>query len=64
MQEPSAIHHTFVIERTYPKPPERVFAAFADATKTPSGLPKARTMTLRSLIWIFGLGARTVPISL
>ena len=33
MQEPSAIHHTFVIERAYPKPPERVFSAFADATK-------------------------------
>jgi uncharacterized protein YndB with AHSA1/START domain len=33
MQEPSAVHHTFVIERAYPKPPERVFAAFADAAK-------------------------------
>jgi uncharacterized protein YndB with AHSA1/START domain len=33
MPEPSAIHHTFVIERVYPKPPERVFSAFADATK-------------------------------
>ena len=33
MPEPSAIHHTFVIERAYPKPPERVFSAFADATK-------------------------------
>jgi uncharacterized protein YndB with AHSA1/START domain len=33
MQEPSAIHHTFVIERAYPKPPERVFSAFADAAK-------------------------------
>ena len=33
MEEPSVIHSTFVIERRYPKPPERVFAAFADATK-------------------------------
>src|SRR6266852_1566756 len=34
MQEQSVIHSTFVIERSYPKPPERVFAAFADpATK-------------------------------
>ncbi len=33
MGEPSVIHSTFVIERTYPKPPERVFAAFADAAQ-------------------------------
>ncbi len=33
MQEPSAIHHTFVIERDYPKPPERVFSAFADVAR-------------------------------
>ncbi|MBV8550186.1 MAG: SRPBCC family protein [Acidobacteriaceae bacterium] len=32
MQEPSVIHSTFVIERSYPKPPERVFSAFAEAT--------------------------------
>jgi len=28
--EQSVIHSTFVIERNYPKPPETVFAAFAD----------------------------------
>ncbi len=33
MEQQSAIHNTFVIERSYPKPPERVFAAFADAAK-------------------------------
>ena len=33
MQEQSVIHNTFVIERTYPKPPGRVFSAFADAIK-------------------------------
>jgi len=33
MQEPSVIHSTFVIERSYPQPPERVFAAFADPAK-------------------------------
>jgi uncharacterized protein YndB with AHSA1/START domain len=31
--ERSVIHSTFVIERSYPKPPERVFAAFADPAK-------------------------------
>ena len=30
MQKPSTVHATFVIERSYPAPPERVFAAFAD----------------------------------
>src|ERR1700694_5809967 len=33
MQEQSVVHNTFVIERSYPKPPERVFTAFADAAK-------------------------------
>src|ERR1700749_4774845 len=27
--EPSAIHNTFVIDRSYPQPPARVYAAFA-----------------------------------
>ncbi len=30
MEQPTAAHSTFVIERTYPAPPERVYAAFAD----------------------------------
>jgi uncharacterized protein YndB with AHSA1/START domain len=33
MEEQSVIHSTFVIERSYPVPPERVFAAFADPAK-------------------------------
>jgi uncharacterized protein YndB with AHSA1/START domain len=33
MQKPSGIHSTFAIEGSYPKPPERVFSAFADAGK-------------------------------
>ena len=33
MEERSVIHSTFVIERSYPESPERVFAAFADAEK-------------------------------
>ena len=27
--EPTAVHNTFVIDRSYPQPPARVFAAFA-----------------------------------
>ena len=30
MEETGVVHDTFVIERAYPAPPERVFAAFAD----------------------------------
>ncbi len=30
MSQPSLIQNTFVVERSYPVPPERVFAAFAD----------------------------------
>jgi uncharacterized protein YndB with AHSA1/START domain len=30
MKEPSVIHSTFVIERTYPKPPEAVFSALTN----------------------------------
>ena len=33
MEKQSAIHNTFVIERSYPKPPETLFAAFADPAK-------------------------------
>ena len=33
MSEPSVTHATFVIERSYPKAPGRVFAAFADPDK-------------------------------
>ncbi len=33
MEQQSVLHHTFVIERTYPVAPERVFAAFSDPAK-------------------------------
>jgi uncharacterized protein YndB with AHSA1/START domain len=33
MEDRSVIHSTFVIERSYPATPERVFAAFADPVK-------------------------------
>lgn len=33
MPQPSILHHTFVLERRFPVPPSRVFAAFADPAK-------------------------------
>src|SRR5882724_3031567 len=33
MSEQSTVHNTFVIERSYPKPAELVFSAFAETTK-------------------------------
>ena len=33
MEKLSVTHSTFVIERSYPTTPERVFAAFADPAK-------------------------------
>ena len=33
MKKTSVIHNKFVIERSYPAKPERVFAAFADPVK-------------------------------
>jgi uncharacterized protein YndB with AHSA1/START domain len=33
MPDSLAVHDTFVLERAYPAAPERVFAAFADATQ-------------------------------
>jgi uncharacterized protein YndB with AHSA1/START domain len=33
MEEQSVVHDTFVMERSYPKSPQAVFSAFADADK-------------------------------
>ena len=33
MDEPTVVHSTFVVERSFSKPPETVFAAFADPAK-------------------------------
>ncbi len=33
MPEPAVVHNTFVIERTYPQPPDRVYSAFAQPAR-------------------------------
>ena len=43
---PSAIHSTFVVERSYPKPPARVFAAFADPAQKRRWFAESETRDL------------------
>ena len=57
MQEPSVIHSTFVIERRYPKPPERVFLGLRGrGQESADGLPRARATTSRSFAMDFRVG--------
>ena len=55
MEAQSVIHSTFVVERAYPKPPERVFSALPSPTRPRSaaGLPRVKAMILRSSIGTF-----------
>ena len=43
MEEQSVIHSTFVIERSYPKPPECVFSALADVVKKRRWFAESKT---------------------
>jgi uncharacterized protein YndB with AHSA1/START domain len=56
MKEPSVVHSTFVIERTYPKPPEQVFAAFADPAKKRRWFAEGDSHTLEEFRMDFRVG--------
>jgi len=54
--EPSVIHSTFVIERSYPKAPERVFTAFADAARKRRWFGESETHDIEKFEMDFRVG--------
>jgi uncharacterized protein YndB with AHSA1/START domain len=56
MQEPSVIHNTFVLERSYPKPPKTVFSAFADEGKKRRWYAEGETNEVQQFEMDFRIG--------
>jgi uncharacterized protein YndB with AHSA1/START domain len=56
MTDRSVVHNTFVIERVYPKSPERVFAAFADPAKKRRWFAEGETHDLEEFAMEFRVG--------
>jgi uncharacterized protein YndB with AHSA1/START domain len=56
MKEPSVIHSTFVIEHSYPKPPEAVFSAFADPDKKRRWFGENESHTIEEFEMDFRIG--------
>jgi uncharacterized protein YndB with AHSA1/START domain len=58
MQERSVVHATFVIEKRYPAPSERVFAAFADPKKKRRWYGEDEESTLEQFDMDFRVGGK------
>jgi len=58
MQEQSVIHNTFVIERSYPTTPERVFAAFSDPAKKRLWFAEGKNHDVEQFEMDFRVGGR------
>jgi uncharacterized protein YndB with AHSA1/START domain len=63
MAEPTVIHSTFVLERSFPVPPERVFAAFADPAKKRRWFAPGETSTVEHFELDFRVGGKERIIS-
>jgi uncharacterized protein YndB with AHSA1/START domain len=58
MEERSVIHSTFVMERSYAAPPERVFGAFADPAKKRRWFVEGRAHDVQQYEMDFQVGGR------
>ncbi len=56
MEQPSVIHSTFVLERTFPLRPERVFAAFSDPAKKRRWFAEGETHKTEEVKMAFRVG--------
>ena len=58
MEEQPVIHNTFVVERSYPVKPERVFAAFADPAQKRRWFVESEHHQVESYEYDFRVGGR------
>jgi uncharacterized protein YndB with AHSA1/START domain len=58
MEERSVTHSTFVIERSYPTTPERVFAAFADPARKSRWFVEGEGLKVEEFVMDFRVGGK------